>query len=200
MKRLIVLLSLVSTICYSQSRAEVLEDAQKDVAKYWKASFDKYNKDYILPEFTYINGAYNVYYSASDNQIITSIDIVKDVFDRYGNAVIYFIYAHEFGHFIQFNSGNSELVSALKEYGADCFAGIYFKYLSDSKRLERGDHEKIVAFINDNTEKGMKLKDLFSLDSHGTANGRIEAFNLGYTNNSIRFCLTNYSTREIFSK
>lgn len=196
----ILLMILMPFLAFSQSRLEVLEDAQKDVMQYWKYNFEKYNKNYILPKYTYINGAYNVYYSASENQIITSLDLIKDVFDRYGDAVIYFIYAHEFGHFIQFNSGNSEIVSILKEYGADCFAGIYFKYLSDSKRLEKGDYEKIIAFINDNTEKEIKLKDLFSLDSHGTAQNRIKAFNLGYTNNSIKFCITNYSSRDLLNK
>jgi predicted metalloprotease len=105
---------------------------------------------------------------------------------QFGDAWVYFIIAHEWGHAIQFRLHASLTQAVPSELQADCFAGAELYGATRDRTLifEQGDEKEIVngiTFAADQTP-------WTSGADHGSALERVQAFALG-KNGGMNACL-----------
>lgn len=169
-----------------------IESARQVVDGYWSTHWtDTFTGSYSPPQ---IRGAYdgddlasaptcgdeaaskfNAFYCMPDDYIAWDIDLMRYGYSK-GDAWVYVVIAHEWGHAIQ-NRLKTELVAEKKELQADCLAGavLYGAAADGTLEFEEGDREEILDAFK---ELGDKTPWTTAAD-HGDAFERIAAFGQG---------------------
>jgi uncharacterized protein len=166
---------------------------------YWKRHFTEFfNKPYTSP---HVRGAYtgtngptcgasraqpmNAYYCPAGDYLAWDENLMSAGYKRVGNAWVYLIIAHEWGHAIQARMRRGQ-VSVADELQADCLAGAE---LSGAVRdgviqMEPGDSQALadtLRVLADDTP-------WTSRSDHGDAQQRIAAYNKG-AQGGVRACI-----------
>ncbi|MDP9862151.1 MULTISPECIES: neutral zinc metallopeptidase [Streptosporangium] len=117
----------------------------------------------------------NAWYCHNGDYIAWDVDLMEDGY-RSGDAWVYLVIAHEWGHAVQ-RRLHDDLVLRTYELQADCLAGAVLYGAADDGilRFERGDLEEIA-------EAHRRLGDetpWTDISDHGTAAQRMSAFKRG---------------------
>lgn len=181
---------------------QVVEAALIDVDAFWTRSYeDLYGEPYEPisggfwpygpdseqppcgePPPDYGDIAENAFFCpAADLIAWDNVNLVPGLYDEFGGFTLGIVFAHEFGHAIQFRAG-TEGPTILTELQADCFAGAWTADVeagnSDYFELTLADLDKAVAgFLELRDGVGTAAEDPAA---HGTGFDRIGAFVEGY--------------------
>jgi predicted metalloprotease len=157
---------------------------------FWRQVFpEDYRRSYRPPQ---VRGAYlgedgptcggqqsapfNAFYCPSEDFIAWDEDLMAAGYEQIGDAWVYLIIAHEWGHAIQARL-RADQVSVAAELQADCFAGATLFGAADRGLLEfeRGDIEELRKTLAAVADDFPWTKE----SDHGDARQRINAFNTG---------------------
>jgi uncharacterized protein len=189
------------------SKVQIADDINEDIAtarfavnRFWSSHWSTYfNGRYNAPT---IFGGYgkgsrrppvcggerlgyrNAFYCSDGDYIAWDVNLMRDGY-RSGDAWVYLIVAHEWGHAVQARLHRS-LISRAQELQADCLAGaaLYGAARDDVLRFERGDVQELSASLS-------RLSDDYDwtdVSDHGSPAQRIGAFNQG-AKYGVRGCL-----------
>jgi predicted metalloprotease len=126
----------------------------------------------------------NAFYCPAGDFLAWDEDLMRAGYDRIGDAWVYLIISHEWGHAIQARLRRGQ-VSVAAELQADCLSGAaLLGAVNDGDlRLEQGDEEEIAQTL------AVVADDFPWTDSrsHGNAEQRTSAFEAG-ANNGPRAC------------
>jgi predicted metalloprotease len=122
----------------------------------------------------------NAVYCPAGDFIAYDVNFAIRAFSRIGDAFLYYLLGHEYGHGIQVRLGLRYQYTIDQELQADCFAG---SYIGDSikagpLKLEEGDLEEFrrgLLAVGDDPSVPW-----FAPGAHGTAEQRTSAFFKGY--------------------
>jgi uncharacterized protein len=165
-------------------------DAVDAVDAYWRAVFQEtFGRDYRSPE---VRGGYlgedgptcggepsvpfNAFYCPSEDFLAWDENLMAAGYEQIGDAWVYLIIAHEWGHAIQARL-RADQVSVAAELQADCLAGATLFGAADRGllRFERGDIEELQQTLVAVADDFPWTKE----SDHGDAEQRIDAFNTG---------------------
>jgi predicted metalloprotease len=181
---------------------QVVEAALIDVDAFWSRSYeDLYGEPYEPisggfwaygpdseqppcgePPPDYGDIAENAFFCPSADLIAwDNVNLVPGLYEEFGGFTLGIVFAHEFGHAIQFRAG-TEGPTILTELQADCFAGAWTADVeagnSDFFELSLNDLDKAVAgFLELRDGVGTAAEDPAA---HGTGFDRIGSFVEGY--------------------
>lgn len=189
----------------------------------WQAEFKKAGKTYQAPKLVLYTGqtstscgygqaAMGPFYCPADYKVYIDLSFYNDMKRNLGGGGDFaqgYVIAHEVGHHIQNLLGINQQVRELQsraskkqanqlsvkqELQADCFAGIWGKYVKDKGLMDVGDFESAMntasAIGDDRLQQqsgGRVVPDSFT---HGTSKERQTWFNKGFTTGSIQACNT----------
>jgi predicted metalloprotease len=136
--------------------------------------------------------ARNAAYCPALDLIGYDTDWVARMWTTIGDAFVYFLVGHEYGHAVQTRLGLTARFTITGELQADCFAGANLGRMVDDRRLamERGDLEELfdsLGAVADQPGTGW-----FASGAHGSALQRRSAFFAGYVTSSVRACTTSW--------
>jgi uncharacterized protein len=167
--------------------------------RWWQAAFpDDFRQSYIPPQvlggYAGTNGpscggqpsvAFNAFYCPSQDFLAWDENLMAAGYQRIGDAWVYLIIAHEWGHAIQARL-RADQVSVAAELQADCFAGATLYGAADRGLLqfERGDIQELQETLAAVADDYPWTKE----SDHGDAQQRIGAFNQG-ARDGVRACL-----------
>jgi predicted metalloprotease len=165
------------------------QTAVRVVNAFWEGWFAEQGRRYVPPR---VSGGYtgrngprcagepsvpgNAFYCPSGNFLAWDENLMRAGYEQIGDAWVYLVIAHEWGHAIQAQLPD-RLVSQALELQADCLAGASLQGAADQNlvRIEPGDAQEIqrtlVAVADD-----FPWTDEYS---HGDAQQRIGAFRTG---------------------
>jgi uncharacterized protein len=128
----------------------------------------------------------NAFYCPSGDFLAWDDDLMRAGYDQIGDAWVYLVIAHEWGHAIQARL-RPAAVSEAVELQADCLAGATLQGAADEGLLiiEQGDEQEI-------TDTLTAVADDYpwtDSSSHGDASERTAAFNQG-TGGGVESCLS----------
>jgi predicted metalloprotease len=129
---------------------------------------------------------YNAFYCQPGDFIAWDENLMASGYSQIGDAWVYLIIAHEWGHAIQARL-NSDQVSVQAELQADCLAGATLQGAADDGDLaiEPGDNEEIAQTL-------AAVADDYpwtNVSDHGDAEQRTTAFNTGVSG-GVTACVT----------
>lgn len=189
----------------------------------WTREFKKLGTPYQEPKLVLYKGqtstacgfgqaAMGPFYCPADYKVYIDLSFYDDMRRNLGGGGDFaqgYVIAHEVGHHVQNLLGTNQKVrraqagaskkeanqlSVKMELQADCYAGIWGKYVSERGLLEIGDLEKAMktaAAIGDDRlqkqSRGVVVPDSFT---HGTSKQRQEWFQRGFDQGDIRACNT----------
>lgn len=189
----------------------------------WQSEFRKSGKNYQAPKLVLYTGqtstacgygqaAMGPFYCPADYKVYIDLSFYNDMKRNLGGGGDFaqgYVIAHEVGHHIQnllginqqvremqsrVNKKQANQLSVKQELQADCFAGIWGKYVKDKGLMEVGDFESAMntasAIGDDRLQQqsgGRVVPDSFT---HGTSKERQSWFNKGFTTGSIQACNT----------
>jgi len=128
---------------------------------------------------------FNAFYCPSQDFLAWDENLMATGYQRIGDAWVYLIIAHEWGHAIQARL-RADQVSVAAELQADCFAGATLFGAADRGLLqfERGDTQELQETLTAVADDYPWTKQ----SDHGDARQRIRAFNQG-AKGGVRACL-----------
>jgi predicted metalloprotease len=144
------------------SRSDDERTAVSITNEFWSRWFDDQGLRYIPPE---VAGGYlgtggpscagepsvpgNAYYCPSGNFLAWDEDLMRAGYNQIGDAWVYLVIAHEWGHAIQAQLPD-RFVSQAVELQADCLAGaaLHGAAQEDLVRIEPGDDEEIAQTLD----------------------------------------------------
>ncbi|GAA5097780.1 KPN_02809 family neutral zinc metallopeptidase [Wohlfahrtiimonas larvae] len=189
----------------------------------WQAEFEKSGKNYQAPKLVLYTGqtstacgygqaAMGPFYCPADYKVYIDLSFYNDMKRSLGGGGDFaqgYVIAHEVGHHIQnllginrkvrelqsqMSQKQANQLSVKQELQADCFAGIWGKYVKDKGLMEVGDFESAMntasAIGDDRLQQqsgGRVVPDSFT---HGTSKERQAWFKKGFTTGSIQACNT----------
>lgn len=189
----------------------------------WQTEFKQAGQQYQAPKLVLYSGqtstacgygqaAMGPFYCPADYKVYIDLSFYNDMKRNLGGGGDFaqgYVIAHEVGHHIQNLLGINQKVreaqsrvsqkqanqlSVKQELQADCFAGIWGKYVKDKGLMEVGDFESAMntasAIGDDRLQQqngGRVVPDSFT---HGTSKERQAWFNKGFTTGSIQACNT----------
>ncbi len=189
----------------------------------WQAEFKKFGQTYQEPKLVLYKGqtstacgygqaAMGPFYCPADYKVYIDLSFYDDMRRNLGGGGDFaqgYVVAHEVGHHVQNLLGTNQKVreqqsrvskkeanqlSVKMELQADCYAGIWGKYVKDRGLLEMGDLEAAMntaaAIGDDRLQKqsgGVVVPDSFT---HGSSKDRQKWFERGFTTGSIAACDT----------
>jgi predicted metalloprotease len=120
---------------------------------------------------------FNAFYCTDGDFLAWDENLMAAGYEQIGDAWVYLIIAHEWGHAIQARLVDRGLVSVAAELQADCLAGASLQGAAQDGliQIEPGDAEEIGQTL-------AAVADDFPWTNerdHGSAQQRISAFNLG---------------------
>ncbi len=164
---------------------------------YWSVKFGQYRLRYSAPRHVYYYDPgegntgcgsttqypNNSFYCAADHNIYLDLNWNQRELNAYGDGAAAFIYAHEWGHHIQYldrwwayEHGTNTRI----ELNADCEAGMYFRYGVRSGLMNAGDYQEARTWAyHHGGAPG---------SSHGTGLQRLQWFDYGYQTGSLPDC------------
>lgn len=189
----------------------------------WQAEFRKSGKNYQAPTLVlytkqtstacgYGQSAMGPFYCPADYKVYIDLSFYNDMKRSLGGGGDFaqgYVIAHEVGHHIQnllginqkvretqsrMNQKQANQLSVKQELQADCFAGIWGRYVKEKGLMDVGDFESAMntasAIGDDRLQQqngGRVVPDSFT---HGTSQERQAWFNKGFTTGSIQACNT----------
>lgn len=169
-----------------------IADAIDVVGQFWSAHFSEFytgGDDYIPPSdfIPYFASAlpscageevvpFNALYCTPDNTVLWDQDLMDSMYVNGGDAGIYLVIAHEWGHAIQSQISDDAVWSA-PELQADCFAAaaLYGAVTDGNLAWEDGDTAEIANALTALADETAWT----DTDDHGDPLDRIDAFNDG---------------------
>jgi predicted metalloprotease len=129
----------------------------------------------------------NAFYCSLDDTIAYDRTFMATMSHRMGNAFIFMVIGHEYGHRIQFMGQDTNVLSIQLELQADCLSGAY---IGDSVRggvleLEPGDIQRLERSVRAGGDP--EGYPWFAPDAHGSGQQRFTAFAGGY-NHGLDAC------------
>jgi len=173
--------------------------AVRIVNEFWQGWFAKQGRRYVPPR---VEGGYigrngpscggepsvpgNAYYCPDGNYLAWDENLMRAGYTQIGDAWVYLVIAHEWGHAIQ-GQLPSRYVSQAIELQADCLAGAALQGAADQGlvRIEPGDDEEIATTL----EAVADDYPWTDQGSHGDARQRIAAFRAG-ASRGVDSCLS----------
>jgi uncharacterized protein len=173
----------------SDTRADDEQSAVAIVDEFWRRWFAEQGRRYVPPT---VEGGYvgtrgprcgdqpsvpgNAYYCPADNFLAWDENLMKAGYTQIGDAWVYLVIAHEWGHAIQAQLPG-RLVSQAVELQADCLAGAALDGAARDGlvRIEPGDDQEIARTLQ-------AVADDFPWtdeSSHGNARQRLASFQAG---------------------
>lgn len=179
--------------------------AVNDVESFWKMQYPKSFGEQLKPVSRLVSSdgdelaGYTLCGSPEGNAMYCTIDnsigwdrsqetgLVPPALPFFGAIGVAGVFAHEYGHAIQFQTGLPiRTATLMKEQQADCYAGVYMRWVAD------GDSTRFVVSTGDglnhllagllalrDPQSGSDDPDVF-LQQHGTGLDRVSAFQLGF--------------------
>lgn len=131
-----------------------------------------------------VDGASPAFYCPSDRTVyLASGWMYRDIYQKFGDFAAAVVIAHEWGHHVQNVLEIAHPMTTDDELQADCLAGAW-AYDSDERGLvEQGDLDEAVAALIDAGDKEPDLPD-----DHGTAEERVAAFAVGFSDGNVDNC------------
>lgn len=181
------------------SRAGDEETAVRIVNTFWNSWFAGQGRRYVPPR---VEGGYtgrdgpscsgepsvpgNAYYCPAGNFLAWDENLMRAGYTQIGDAWVYLVIAHEWGHAIQAQLP-SRYVSPAIELQADCLAGAALQGAADQGlvRIEPGDDEEIATTL----EAVADDYPWTDQSSHGNARQRVAAFRAG-ASRGVNSCLS----------
>lgn len=179
--------------------------AINDVESFWKMQYPKSFGDQLKSVSRLVSSdgdelaGYTLCGSPEGNAMYCTIDnsigwdrseetgLVPPALPFFGPIGVAGVFAHEYGHAIQFQTGLPiRTATLIKEQQADCYAGVYIRWVAD------GDSRRFVVSTGDGLNHLlaglMALRDPqvesddpdVLLQQHGTGLDRVSAFQLGF--------------------
>jgi predicted metalloprotease len=165
------------------------QTAVRIVNAFWKSWFTQHHRRYVPPK---VSGGYigrrgprcggqpsvpgNAYYCPSGNFLAWDENLMRAGYTQIGDAWVYLVIAHEWGHAIQ-GQLPPQYVSQAVELQADCLAGAALEGAAQQGlvQIEPGDDEEIARTL----EAVADDYPWTDQSSHGDAQQRIDAFRTG---------------------
>ncbi|TYB47597.1 hypothetical protein FXF51_57630 [Nonomuraea sp. PA05] len=121
----------------------------------------------------------NAFYCPLGHFIAFDQDWMEGLWNEMGDASVYFIIPHEFGHSVQAQLGTAFSLNIESELQADCYAGGTLSALVGSGALttEEGDENELFASL---AAAGDPTDDWLDPAAHGTAEQRQASYVQGY--------------------
>lgn len=128
----------------------------------------------------------NAFYCSAGHFIAYDEDWLREMWDRMGDASVYIVIPHEFGHAVQAQLMSSFQLNIQAELQADCYAGATLGALVRGGQLvaEEGDEEELFANLE---AAGDPTDAWWDPNAHGTGAQRQAAFVRGY-NRGVGSC------------
>ena len=183
----------------TDTRADDEETAVRIVDTFWRTWFADRGRRYQPPQ---VEGGYvgrdgpscagepsvpgNAYYCPDGNYLAWDENLMRAGYTQIGDAWVYLVIAHEWGHAIQAQLPDRYLSPAI-ELQADCLAGAALQGAADQGlvRIEPGDDEEIAQTL----EAVADDYPWTDQRSHGDANQRTAAFRAGVSR-GVDSCLS----------
>ncbi|MFF8935874.1 hypothetical protein ACF08O_14310 [Streptomyces paradoxus] len=169
-----------------------IETAVQGVDAYWEAHWSEFfTESYVPPT---VLGEYDgaspnvptcdgepldddnaVYCSTAEDYVAWDTDLMRFGYE-YGDAFVYLVVAHEWGHAIQ-NRLHAELQTVDGELQADCLAGAELEGAAQDGTVvfESGDVDEVHTALVRDADKTPWTKE----GDHGSASERVDAFTMG---------------------
>jgi uncharacterized protein len=182
----------------SDTRAGDEQTAVRIVNTFWQRWFAAQHRRYVSPR---VRGGYtgthgprcggepsvpgNAYYCPSGNFLAWDENLMRAGYTQIGDAWVYLVIAHEWGHAIQAQLPD-RFVSRAVELQADCLAGAALQGAADQGlvRIEPGDDEEIAQTLQAVADDYRWTDE----SSHGNARQRTAAFQ-GGVRDGVEGCL-----------
>ncbi|MEV3968552.1 hypothetical protein AB0K68_10495 [Streptomyces sp. NPDC050698] len=176
----------------ADTMAQDIESAVRGVDAFWDGHWSEYFTGTYVPPA--VLGAYdgaapdvptcggepladdNAFYcTTTEDYVAWDTDLMSDGY-RYGDAFVYLVVAHEWGHAIQ-NRLDVQLRTIDGELQADCLAGAELEGATRDGTVvfESGDAEEVETALVRDADKTPWTK----VGDHGSASERVDAFALG---------------------
>jgi predicted metalloprotease len=173
----------------SETRSGDERTAVRTVNEFWRRWFADRGRQYVPPQ---VAGGYvgrdgptcagepsvpgNAYYCPSGNFLAWDENLMRAGYTQIGDAWVYLVIFHEWGHAIQAQLPN-RLVSQAVELQADCLAGAALQGSADENlvTIEPGDDQEIAETLQAVADDYPWTDE----SSHGDAQQRTEAFRSG---------------------
>ena len=133
----------------------------------------------------------NAFYCPDDESISWDIDLLRSMYGMFGDASPVAVLAHEWGHHVQGMAG-FPTVDKAAELQADCYAGMYLRYLDELGALDEEDTLEALALfhsIGDDKLAPGDVRDWFDRDVHGDSQERTQAQGIGFATGDAEYCL-----------
>jgi hypothetical protein len=131
----------------------------------------------------------NAFYCSKDRTVSWDEAFLKRQYSTIGDMAPAVILAHEWGHHIQWLSGFNGF-TLQKELQADCYAGMYVRFLSTRGMLENGDLEETSRTLFSVGNKDFTDSNWFLPGVHGKPISRLLAVNLGELSVDGNICVS----------
>jgi len=135
------------------------------------------------PDYSVI--ADNAFYCPENDLIAWDADsLIPQLASDFGKFTVGIVFAHEFGHAIQFRAGATNVPTVVSEQQADCFAGAWTRWIADGNSqsfavTETELDSSVAGMISISDLPGTAADDPLA---HGSGFDRISAFQDGYEN------------------
>lgn len=119
----------------------------------------------------------NAIFCSVDNYIAFDVSWTKEKYAKYGDEFVYFLFAHEYAHAVQFKVEQRFPSQKGFELQADCIAGAFLAENAQTFRIDINDLNglyKIIYSLGDDADQDTD-------DDHGTGAERYASFHRGYT-------------------
>jgi predicted metalloprotease len=170
-----------------------------DVASYWQSQFNRAGYEYRVPsEYIYDRRGHSgcgpigpddgPFYCSADETIYLPLPFFNEQYQRFGDAAVAVVIAHENGHHIQQLLGvfNKGYLTPQTELQADCLAGVWASSVLQRGLLEDGDISEILGLTEiSGDQAGTPINDP---QAHGSSALRADFFNRGYEGGKPEAC------------
>jgi uncharacterized protein len=172
-----------------------------DVANYWQRQFNRAGYRYepareavfdqkIRTGCGRAGRSAGPFYCTRDDTIYLPVAFFSQMAQRFGDAAVAVVIAHENGHHVQDLLGlfdpRYNLVTAQTELQADCLAGVWAATVYRRGLLEPGDIEEILGIVDlSGDAEGVPIT---AQGAHGSSALRLAAFNRGYEGGRPNSC------------
>ena len=192
----------------------------KETEDFWGTVFSQNNRTYPAPSVVLFSdatqsgcgvaqSASGPFYCPNDQKVYIDLsfyDQLRDQFGAAGDFAQAYVIAHEVGHHVQnqtgvlpdFNARRAQMSqeeqnawSVRVELQADCYAGLWAKYVGQENLLEQGDLDEAINAANsigDDRLTGGRVPN--TAFTHGTSQQRMTWFKRGYSTGNVEQCDT----------
>ena len=170
---------------------EWISTVDADVANYWQRQFNRSDYRFRAPsEVIYdqpvptrcgvARNAFGPFYCAFDRTMYLPVRFFERQSDKFGDAAVAVIVAHENGHHVQQQLGlfDRGLLTIQTELQADCLAGVWARTVYRRGLLEPGDIGEILGLVEASGDPGST--PVSAPGAHGSSGLRQAFFDQGY--------------------